>query len=107
MLTPADRFMDALDLRARPLRQPPERPVDPALADREPEHLPTDLHQPLVPGVVALVEVAEQRLDARPERPGGLQSGRVGALRPCPTPSTARRVPPPFDHHRADRWQLE
>src|SRR5215210_2899037 len=107
MLTPADRFTDALDLRARPLRQPPERPVDPALADREPEHLPTGPHQPLVPDVVALVEVPQQRLDVRPERPGRLQAGRVGALRPRPAPPTTRRVLPALDHHRADRRQLD
>ena len=65
--------------RPGPLDQPPQGVLDPALADREPEHVPTDLHQPLVADVMPLVEVAQQRLDPGPERPPWLQPRRIGA----------------------------
>src|SRR4029077_15642157 len=75
--------------------------------DREPEDLPTDLHQPLVPDVMAFMEVAQQRLDPGPEPPGALQHRRISPLRPRPSSSTAGGILPPFDDHRPDRRQLD
>jgi len=90
----------------RGLKSASLRPGDPAVADREPEHLPTHLEQPLIPDLMPLVEVAKQRLDPRPQRPCRLQPRRIGALGPVPAPATPCRVLPRFDHHRPYRRQL-
>jgi hypothetical protein len=54
------------DNRPRPLGQPPERQVDPAFADGEPEDVPADLDQSLVADVVLL---AAAYAGARPGSP--------------------------------------
>ena len=77
--TATDRLPDRRVRRPRPFDQPRQRVLDAALADREPEHVPTHFDQPLVPDVVALVQVAQQRLDPGPERPPRLQPDRIGA----------------------------
>ena len=88
------------------LDQPRQHGLDPALADRKPEHVPPDLHQPLVADVRPLVEGAQERLDARTERPPWLQPGRIGAGGLLATLRAGHGVPPRFDHHRLERRQL-
>jgi hypothetical protein len=88
---------------ACPLRQPPQRVGDRPLADPQPEHVPAHRLQPLVPEVVRLAQVAQQRLDPGPEAPPRLEAGGVGRLRPRPARRAARRVPPRLDHRRPGR----
>ena len=101
------RLPDGGIVRPRPLDQPLQRVLDATPADRESEHVPTDLHQPLVPDVLALVQVAQQRLDPRAERPPRLESGRIGAGRLDPAVRTGHGVLPALDHHRPHGWQLD
>src|SRR5918998_1922471 len=54
-----------------------------------------------------LVEVREQGLDARAERPPGLQPGRIGAPRLGPAVRTGRGVLPALDHHWLERGELD
>src|SRR5688572_29438840 len=102
-----DLLADRRVRRSGALDQPPQGVLDPTLADREPEHVPTDLHQPLVADVMPLVEVREQCLNAGAERPPGLQPGRIGAGGPLATLLAGHRVLPRFDHHWHERWHID
>jgi hypothetical protein len=65
----AHLFSDRGVGRPRSFDQALQRVLGAVLADREPEEVPTQLHQALVPDVMALVRVAQQRLDPRPSLP--------------------------------------
>src|ERR1043166_6354033 len=54
-----------------------------------------------------LVEVAQQRLNAGPERPPRLQPGRIGAGGLLAALRAGGGVLPRFDHHRSDDRQLD
>jgi hypothetical protein len=56
--------------------------------------------------VMALVKIAEQCLDPRPEGPSWLQASRIAADRPLPSPGTGHHVLLRFDHHRRERRQI-
>jgi len=89
----------------RHVRQPPQCLVDPTFADRELEDIPTHFHQPLVPDVMPLVEVAQQASIPGPNvrvgsgRPGTRPSSACHRLDSAPRTATPRRP-------RPDRWHF-
>src|SRR5439155_24742187 len=67
----------------------------------------TQFNQPLVDEMMPLVEIAQQRLHARTERPSWLQTGWIGAGGLLATLLADHGILPSLDHHRLERWQLD
>jgi hypothetical protein len=87
--------------------QPREGGGDGALTDAEPEDAAADRYQPLMGEVVAVGQVAEQRLDPRPEGAPRFHPWRGLADRPLAAVRAAGGIDPAFDHDRPQLRQFD